>query len=203
MGPGKQSTALKNPLVINHHFSSFSYSTCFCGNPLVDFANLQGRRSSHLTLAIHDARVPQGVQRMLRVLPRRHGRAAAMGPVGWVSNPWRNPGWPEKIRGGTTESHGIVIIWPYFKCSFGYSITFSERPKWTIGGRTFGTNQNWKPVQMRLIGNSEPVKPLTAPRHVMLHADYRVCVCHPLWQLSNARKFLGNMTWEKSHGSKF
>lgn len=71
MDPGKQSTALKNPLVIiNHHFSPFSYSTCCFGKPLVDFANLQGRRSSHLTLAIHDARVPQGVQRMLRVLPR-------------------------------------------------------------------------------------------------------------------------------------
>lgn len=74
MDPGKQSTALKNPLVIiNHHFSSCSYSTCFCGNPLVDFANLQGRGSSHLTLAIHDARVPQGVQRMLRVLRDSHG----------------------------------------------------------------------------------------------------------------------------------
>lgn len=56
---------------------------------------------------------------MLRVLRDSHGtRGMGFQPLahGGFNVQAAQTGWPEKIRGGTTESHGIVIILAYVKC---------------------------------------------------------------------------------------
>ena len=85
--------------------------------------------------------------------------ATAMGPVGWVST-WRNPWWFQcssysdglawKFRGGTTESHGIVIMLAYFKCFLLGIVSHFQGAQMNNRWKDFGTIQTWKPVQMQV-----------------------------------------------------